>query len=342
VTADAPATLVWIAPDPPGAAEARALTSWARARAMLLVRPGDEHPSPIELDLSIAENVEDLLDRAHDAVTAREGDGVDRAIATADALLRAHPELPQASWLMAEVERVRSTRWRRIPPSDGEAAERAWQRAEALDTGRVPGIGEAGSASHSPPATVAFVVPGGHRAWLDGNAAAPPVVTRAGLHALVVTVDGAPVWAEWIESPPGGSSVYVEAPAATPCSTADTTRASVIDDALHAEGVRCTRWVAATNSREPGGVRVAICNASVCGPLLDWRNPPPWTWSPPADRTNTANAPPPRGAAWPAWATWGLAGLGAAVTAGVAVVVSGALKTAPAETHFISGGLKTE
>ena len=106
---------------------------------------------------------------------------------------------------MAEVERARSTRWRRIDPADAEAAEREWVRAEALDGGRMPGLGEVSSASHPADAEVALALPGGDEARLDGRPvpATGVAATRAGPHALVVTADGAPVWAGWIEARPG-------------------------------------------------------------------------------------------------------------------------------------------
>jgi hypothetical protein len=93
----------------------------------------------------------------------------------------------------------------------------------------------------------------------------------------------------------------------------------------------------------PGTIRVALCGAGTCGPLLDWRPAPRWTWSPEAETSNTASSPG-GGRRWPAWATWTLAGIGAAVATGVgvAVVASGALKSPPPETRFVGGGLKTE
>ncbi len=106
---------------------------------------------------------------------------------------------------MAEVERARATRWRRIAPEDVEAAERSWARAEALDGGRIPGIGEIAGAGHAATATVSLELPGDDDARLDGRplprdgagsdeatarGTTRVVATRAGPHALVVTADG--------------------------------------------------------------------------------------------------------------------------------------------------------
>ncbi len=342
MTGDAPATLVWIAADPPDVAEARALASWARAHGVTLAPPREQPPpAALRVDSSVADEVEDLLDRARDATAARESDAIDRATQAAEDLLRAHAELPQAAWLMAEVERARAARWRRIDPPDAEAAEREWVRAEALDGGRMPGLGETSAASHPADAEVALALPGGDEARLDGQPvpATGVIATHAGPHALVVTADGAPVWAGWIEARPGSSTFEIDAPSTAPCSTADAARAGLAGETLRAGRVRCARWVAAARGPTPGALRIASCEGAQCGPLLVWRDVPPWAASTPGA---SPNADARRARQWPTWATWVVMGAGAAVAAGVAVVASGALQAAPTETRFISGGLKNQ
>jgi hypothetical protein len=360
VIGDATATLVWISPQPPDAAQTDALSSWARSRGVTLVAPRDERPPAIPVDASLADPVEDLLERARDAIVARDGEGVDRATAAADALLRAHPELPQAAWLMAEVERTRATRSRRIEPADPEAAARAWERAAALDGGRVPGIGEVDAPAHPAEATVSFDVPEADEASLDGrplpapSSAAPAtrtVTTRAGLHALVVASDGAPVWAGWIEVAAGSSTLSIGAPAPVPCSSADfagallSARAAVPPEVAIQTGtldvahVSCEAWVAVSSGRRPDTLRIARCVRDRCGPATDWPEPPAWTRVPSAAAPAEAGHP---ARPWPAWATWALAGAGVALAAGIAVVASGALQSAPTDTRFVTGGLKTQ
>ena len=340
MTADAPATLVWIAPGPPDAAESRAIASWARAHELELQPPKGERPQAIAMEPGVAYEVEDLLDRARDATAAREGAAIDHATRAAEDLLRAHPELPQAAWLMAEVERARSTRWRRIDPADTEAAEREWVRAEALDGGRMPGLGETSAASHPPDAEVTLVLPDQDEARLDGNdvPASGVSATRAGLHALVVTADGIPVWAGWIEVQAGRSSLMIDAPGTAPCSITDAARAELAGDVLRGQRVRCARWVAVARGPAPGALRIATCEGPRCGPLLVWRDAAPWTGPPPPSRRPDAS----RARHWPGWATWVVAGAGVAVAAGIAVAASGALQPAPTETRFVSGGLKNQ
>ncbi len=341
VTADVPATLVWIAPDPPDAAEARAIASWARAHSVALRAPGDERPPAIPVDIAVADEVEDLLDRARDATAAHDGDAIDRATRAAEDLLRAHPELPQASWLMAEVDRARSTRWRRVDPADPAAAEREWVRAEALDRGRMPGLGESGASSHPAEAQVTITGADDEEIRLDGETipAGGAVATHAGPHALVVSAGGAPIWAGWIEVRPGSSTVAVDAPALAPCSRADAARAELAGETLRADRVRCARWVAVARGPAAGSLRVATCEGARCDALLVWSDVQPWT-GPAARPGAPGRADHERH--WPTWATWVLAGAGVAIAAGVAVAASGALQSAPAETRFVSGPIKAQ
>jgi hypothetical protein len=339
---DTPATIVWIAPGLPDETQVRSIASWAQAHSRALSAPRDEPPPALRVDLSIAEEVERALEHARDAMAARDAAAVDASLTAAEAALRAHPELPQAAWLMAEVERARSTRWRRVPPTDAIAADRAWLRAEALDGGRVVGVGEGSAPAHPPPATVQPEgTPAGAEVFLDGatvTAGPSAIAAPAGPHVVVVTWRGAPIWASWIEVPPGPSTVRVAAPPPPPCSSTDVSqvRLAPAADRVDATGVQCPQWVAATGGA-PGEVRVASCEADRCGPLLSWR----------AAATMLPWSPPPAPAAhggWPAWGTWGVVGAGAAIAigTGVVLVASGALRSSPPETRFVSGGIKTQ
>jgi hypothetical protein len=137
---------------------------------------------------------------------------------------------------------------------------------------------------------------------------------------------------------PGASTVAIDVPPSPACSADDTSRAVLAGDHVSAPLVRCARWIAAAPGEpgQPAGtLRVATCEADACGSLVSWRarEPEAWSIAPPAGAT---------GARWPVWATWTLAGVGAAVAAGVAIVASGALQSAPTETRFVSGGLKSQ
>lgn len=236
---------------------------------------------------------------------------------------------------MAEVERARSTRFRVIPPVDLDASDRAWGRAEALDGGRVPGVGESVATTHPADASVALTLePSGGTTWLDGKAVAGAVIaTRAGPHAVVVTWDDVPVWAGSIETPAGSSNLHLVVPGPPPCSVGDVAHARATSDGVQATEVRCGSWVAVAPGGKPGSVAVAACETSRCGARVEWSSPAGWMWTPPREAHH---------AGWPTWATWGLVGTGAVVVTGVVLVASGAFKSAPHESRFVSGGLKTQ
>jgi hypothetical protein len=343
---DATSTVVWLAPDPPDAGQRRALGTWAALRDVRVSQPLELPVATLAVgavDPHVADAVEDLLERARDAMAAVDGASVDAHLATADALLRAHPEQPQAAWLMAEVERARAARWRRIAPTDSEAAERAWMRAEALDGGRQPGIGEQAAASRAPDASLELVAPGSDagQTWLDGRPVGARAETRAGLHALVVTWAGSPVWAEWKEAPAGASRMDLDAPRPAPCTTEDLAGVRLEREPRERivvpDSVRCARWIAVAPGGHPQEVRVAACEAGRCGPLVDWRMPEPWAAPTPARSTDASSR-----ARWPAWATWSAVGAGAAIATGAAVVLVTALRTPAAETRFAIGGIRAQ
>jgi hypothetical protein len=335
MTGDATATLVWLSPAHPTASQRIALQTWARAHGVELVDPVDERPPTIRVDPAVVAAVDGWLDEAHDAMEGRDGATVDRTLAAAEALLRAHAALPQAAWQMAEIERARTARWRRIPPTDEEAADRAWVRAEGLDGGRVTGAGEDAAAPRAPAAELVIERKPDWDVWIDSRVVnSGPTSLYAGPHDLVVTFEGAPVWASWIDVPAGASVVRPDAPSAPPCSSADVMRARASGSAVTAERVRCGRWIASTPGHRPDAVRMAMCSASHCGPLLDWQSAPRWE----AVELGTGHAEL-AGAHWPAWAGWTLAGAGALVASGTAVLVLEALRSPGSETRFVSGGL---
>jgi hypothetical protein len=334
VTPDAATTIVWLGEQGADSQTSATLSAWARSRGLVLAPPAVWVPPTIAVDLGISATIEDLLDSARDAVTARSGADVDRALAAAESLLKAHPELPNAAWLMAEVERARSVRSRLIAPTDDEAADRAWSRASALDTGRLAGPGEHAVAA-AQPATITPETRASREAqvWIDGSPVAPgPIASRAGPHALVVTWRGAPIWATWIEAPPGPSTVALLQPDAAACSTADLAEAHLAGGRVSAELARCARWVVAAPGLTLGAIRIATCEEDQCGPWVDWRPSPVWSHPPPHERE--------RRSGWPSWATWGLVGTGVAVAAGVVVAaVAASSSRSPSEVEYVQGPL---
>jgi hypothetical protein len=349
------AAVVWVADAPPGGVDAKtrqAVEQWARAHGvtMAVVDDGVDDLGTVRADPALARGVDDELTRARDALSALEIDAAERALARAEATLRAHPELPQAAWLLAEVERGWSARWLRGPAPDETRASRAWQRAASLDGGRAPGVGERAFApSVSVDATLALesaeAEPRGEHGVtlrLDGAAvAAGPIARGEGIHQLTVLRDGAPVWSSWITLA-AGAVVRVPVPPPPPCSSRDLARASIDGDEVRATAVRCPRWTAVARARTFATLRIARCADGRCDPLAPQRtDEAPLAEPPPLAPRAAGAADAERSRHWPAWATWTLVGVAAAaVTTAVVLVASGAFASPPVETRFVNGGVR--
>ncbi len=294
--------------------------------------------------MSVADAVEEGLAAAHDAVSARDLDAADRTLARAEARLRAHPELPNASWLMAEVERGWTSVWS-LPNGDRERAAFGWIRAESLDGGRAPGVGER-PAGHLATMRTSILLEGEDAASqtsparpraaelrVDGEARVPgELVLSAGEHQVTVSRDATLVWAEWV-SIAEGATILIRAPAAAPCSTGDVAKATLSPGGVGARGVVCPRWVAASALAGKKGLLVATCEGGHCGELLEWRIGLPTAGFAPA----SAEA----GSHRSDWRAWALVGATALIgTAGV-LVAAGAFRGSPSSTEFVSGGLRT-
>jgi hypothetical protein len=313
------ATVVWIAPagsspqaGAPGAGRPpqaeHALEQWGGAHGLRL-RPSSAATTPrLPYDPALADKVEEELEKARDASSALDADAAERALAEAEDTLRQHPELPQAAWLMAEVERGWARRWGSVPPKDPDRALAAWQRAEGLDGGREPGVGEVATRTSDASVPFEIVLDGEGEVSVDGRPVTAGALRRSpGEHQVTITQRGSLVWAGWI-GVADGTVARIAAPEPPPCSTDDFAKVSASGASVQASGVRCDVWVAARSEHEGGKLFVALCRTDRCGALLEWRSLGEGPGVPvgPAVR-------------WPAWATWTLVGVGAAAIAGLTV-----------------------
>ena len=330
------------------AAAARALDEWAKAHGVDLESLRPPATDGIAVDLGVGAQVEQELVRAREAIAATDGDGTDQALARAESLLHAHPELPEAAWLRAEVERSRASRWLRLAPRDEARARGAWEHAQALDDGRVAGIGELGSMGRAR-SHVTFVVRGArvpaHLAVrvdgvaLSAKSTAPAAITyEAELapaeHQLVVTSEGRVLHASWTATTDVPIDVAVTDAAA--CSADDLAAVRREGTRVDAPGVACGAWMVAVPGASDGSLLVARCTGEACEPLVAWHVDHVAVRPRPAAPTTTERK------RWPPWATWTLVGFGAAGAAVIGVVASGVLQSRGTVPRFTVGGARQE
>jgi hypothetical protein len=350
-------TVVWVAPEAssPRDDAQRAVGDWARARG-LHVRAATGGPSAptAAADPALADRVEKELHRSREAIAAADADAAERALARAETLLREHPELPQAAWLRAEVNRGWASRFTLLEPRDEQRAKAAWQDADALDGGRAVGIGEVAFAPRVPVAASLTVSGGGSHAViarldgaeLEGASSGGGVTTYRLIaapaeHQLVVSLDGEPAFASWLTVPPAAAgspaqSVAVRVGDDDACSASSL--AGVSRDgagAVVAPGVTCDLWVAALPAERRGAVLVSRCSGSSCGPFVEWRSQ--GALDAPGGRPIAPHA-----GSWPGWATWTALGVGAAAATTITLIATGVFESRPTEQRFIAGGVRVE
>jgi hypothetical protein len=357
-------TVVWLAAESHAAPSerddaGRALAQWGRARGLRILEATEGARSgPPRLDFTIADRVEKELDRAREATAALDADAAERALARAEALLRDHPELPQAAWLRAEVHRSWAARWSRVEPRDDQRALLAWQEADALDGGRAAGIGEVAFPARARSPVTLSVRGASNRkvvARLDGTELTPAssadgaityaLDVPAAEHQLVLALDGDVAFASWVaiaETVPGSPrttiAVHVgDEGACSAASFASVTRSGSGPEggAVQAAGVTCDHWVAAVPAERRGAVLVARCERAACGPFLEWR-------SEAAFGAPGPHSVPPHAGTWPAWATWTAIGVGAVAATTIALVATGVFESHPTEQRFVAGGVRVE
>jgi hypothetical protein len=323
-----PAPVVWLAPATPETEHTLAI--WARARGIHLTQPQAEaaHRSAyVDADPGVAERVEKQLEAARRALASLDASATERALIDAEREVIAHPSMPQASWLRAEVERGWASRWARIAPTDPERAERAWLRAAALDGGRAPGIGEPGAAGAPKTVNVPLTGAGNADVTLDGASlafGATSIAVAPGEHAVVVRSrsTGAIAWAGWVSV---GDGSRIELPSARPSSC------SAGDLAL-ATGIRCPRWITAAPAPRTGFVTVAVCEGDRCGPRVEFGR---------VDYTPAIAQHGPERSRLPAWLPWTLVAVGVVAATGITLYAAGAFDEPQKETRFVNGGIRT-
>ena len=248
--------------------------------------------------------------------------------------LRAHPELPQSAWLLAERYRLGAELAARSPALGSSAAQHL-RRALVLEGARAPEFGAPATNSPEQPPVVTNVSVEGldsrDRLELDGSAIAGRTLSLpAGEHHVRVVRGGRLAFAGWVTLGEGASALELPLPPIAACSAEDFAGYRVESGrALAAPGTRCARWVLAAPA--PRGLRFADCFADRCGPFMGF-----------APESKRVSLPPQPERERSSRGLVNAAVIGAAVLAGTAVVLwqSGAFDEAgPGRSRWVYGGV---
>lgn len=330
--------VVWL-----GAASLRSahepdLASWATARQVVLEDVAPDAPLPsLGHDDALASKIEELV---AEAFSVGESGEATTALSSAETLLRAHAELPESAWLMAEILRARVI-LHVAQGADAIAAERQatgleGPREAAYDPGAHAEQKDAGQPQRegapSPPGDsevpLQFGIDGPLPAddvYIDGVRGPRRTLPPGEHHYRVVRGDGL-AWAGWADA---AGATRIRVPGIFPCSATDL---GAIDDAggriTLRHRVLCPEWMAA---RSPSDdlIEVARCHGSSCGTFLPWKHEwggsfempvhSPW----PAPKSNV-------------WILWTAASVAAAATAGIVLWQAGVFEKEPeSQTRFV-------
>lgn len=326
--------VLWLGSDAQLAERRADISAWAHTRQLHaeLLRPAAE-----SYDGRLADEIEALLEEARTLPAAT---GTPDALERAEALLLAHPELPQAAWLLAERYAIEAHAL--AGSADATLARRAelGERALALEGVRAVAAGAApwSAAAAAQPHVPAPRSPRPHDqvfidgVVIDGDALATdaaPGRLAPGRHHVRVARAAQAVWSGWITIGPGSAELLPDP--TTPCSALDLADVAAGSSAPEpAAGVRCGRWAVA-RPRLGGGVDLAECAGSHCE-----------AWQPAGSVLRDTPALASEGAAlergWPGWATWSLIGAGALAATGVVLWQVGAFDRDAPGTEFVFTG----
>lgn len=310
--------LVWLGPFAAQSAYEADLDSWANARWARLEQPQSEARAAQSYSDELVQSVETELEQARVAAGSLDLPSMQKLLVNIEKTLKKHPELPQAAWLMAERYQIEASAIADTNPLEAQKLE---ARAHGLEGNRVPAFGSNASDSVLPVATRELSlegVPVDDRVYIDGLAIARSAKLTSGEHHARVVRRGRAVWSGWITISTSTKSLALPVPPPNACGRDDLGAPSVTGDRVQVKpGVLCPRWIAA-RPRVGGGIEVASCSRSWCGPLMPWtrRSGSIYEGPPQGPRTDEGGLP--------AWAGWLIAGASAAAVTGVVLWRTGA------------------
>jgi hypothetical protein len=289
-------------------AERRALATFQEREKVALTFPVAGVPTPQHVDTEdVALRIEAALDEAQTLAASLDEERALTLLDDVERELLAHPEIPQAAWLMAERHQVTAD-IRRNQPNGADEANRLVARAWALEGPRAARFGAPDATTPAPSpgvaAASALLTVRDLEAYdvlvLDGRAVAGAERVVPGRHHARVLRDSSLAWSGWLDVPAEQRvDKLLGVPERIACSSGDL--GGVVSDTRAPRvpaGVRCGRWIAVR--RQSSGLEVSWCEGARCtayGPLLREQLP---------TKSRASLAP------WAAAAIVGLAALGAA------------------------------
>lgn len=317
--------LFWLGTSAAQASHEPELDSWARARWVQLEPPAADAPAGLPYDDALIQRVEELLDQARLAASSLDDSTASERLRAVENSLREHPAMPQAAWLLAEALQIEASIAGRTAPDE---RPKLLARARALEGQRAAAFGEPAE-PRAPSASllsVSLSTRGSDQGYVDGNRVGRRFELLPGEHHVRVVRRGRVVWAGWVPVEQAGA-LALPLPAPVACSLDDLgdVRVSGGRVAVPAD-VACPRWAVARPAAG-GGIEIASCRGSSCGPLIPWKRHYGAMYAGPPQ--------PPPDPGFPAWAGWALVGVGAAVlTAGVLWQAGAFDEPEPGATRF--------
>ena len=314
-------TLVWLGAQTPDATASATLEQWAREHDAKLESPRPSAVDDDQASASLAESCETWLEQARDHLQAGDDATASGLLARLEQNLRQHPELLQASWLMAERYRLQARIARGASPEEASRYERL---AEVTEGPRAHAFGEpAAMRSAAGDVRIGLAVhgPRRHEIYWDGSPSGDDLATVPGEHHLLVFRGPRVAWAGWISAlAPRTIDIWV--PDAAACSAEDFEGVMLEAQARvrAPTGVRCRAWVAVAPLDRPGTVRFTLCSGDRCQPTMTLGQ---HIATGPAVEERTAAR-----SALPAWAAWTLAGVGVAAATSIVLWRAGVFDTA--------------
>jgi len=304
--------VVWLGAEKPEGKAKAALDAWAAARNFTVESPRAEQDEGALAARTLAARCEQKLEQARDQQNAGDDRGARQSLASLEQTLRDHPELLQASWLMAERYRLEA----QIAARVGESPASWQERAEVLEGERAAAFGETRRSLaqlRSVPVTITVHGARTHESFWDGARTDDRFSATLGEHHLVIVRGKRVAWSGWV-SALLATNLDVWIADAPPCSAQDLEGAAFAgsSEVRAPSGVRCTAWAVAGPGTERGTIRAALCAREECQPASTWAYE---VFAPPPAAENAKKG-------LPVWG-WTIAGVGVAAAASVILWQSG-------------------